>query len=90
MHYLYILYSKKLDRYYKGQTDNVPRRVIKHNKGHSIATRSGIPWELVRTIEFESKRDAIRAENWLKKMKSSRVIEQVVSGEIDLKKIIVG
>jgi predicted GIY-YIG superfamily endonuclease len=36
MHYLYILYSKKLDRYYKGQTDDVPRRVTKHNKGYDV------------------------------------------------------
>ena len=90
VHYLYILYSSKLDRYYKGQTGHVEKRVVKHNRGHSLATRAGVPWELVKMIEFENKRDAIRAENWLKKMKSRSVIEQVIEGEIDLKKIIVG
>ena len=33
------------------------------------ATRAGVPWKLVKVIEFETKRDAIKAENWLNKNK---------------------
>lgn len=90
VHYLYILYSKKLDRYYSGQTKQVENRLVKHNKGHSLATRAGAPWELVKTIEFETKTQAIVAENWLKKMKSRRIIEQLIDDEIDLKRIVDG
>src|SRR5690554_3362812 len=46
MHYLYILCSEKSGRYYVGQTQNVKNRLSKHNKGHSEATKNGIPWGL--------------------------------------------
>lgn len=39
-------------------------------------------------MEFELKSEAIRAENWIKRMKSREVIEKIISGEIDLKEII--
>jgi putative endonuclease len=90
MHYLYILYSDKVDQYYSGHSKDVEVRLEKHNKGYSSATKKGVPWELKKVIGLESKKKAIRAENWLKRMKSRRVIEQVIDGEIDLKKIISG
>ncbi|MDZ7717749.1 MAG: GIY-YIG nuclease family protein [Balneolaceae bacterium] len=90
MHYLYILYSKEIDQYYTGQTKNVEKRVRKHNKGHSVATKRGVPWKLKKAVEFETKTEAIQAENWIKKMKSRRIIEQVIGDEIDLKEIING
>ena len=90
MHYLYILYSKRIDRYYSGETGDVGRRLRKHNDGHSVATKKGVPWELKKVIEFETKTEAIKAEKWLKKMKSRRVIEKVIRGEIDLKDITLG
>jgi len=88
MHYLYILYSEKVDQYYSGQTKNVETRVVKHNNGYSFATKKGVPWELKKSIQFPTKRQAIQAENWIKRMKSRKVIEKVISGEIDLKEII--
>ena len=90
MHYLYIIYSQKLDRYYIGQTKQVDKRLIKHNKGHSLATRGGVPWVLVKAVEFESKSQGIIAENWLKKMKSRRIIEELVEDKMDIKRIIAG
>jgi len=73
MHFLYILYSNKADRYYSGQTESVENRLEKHNNGHSASTKSGIPWRLKKVVDFEMKSDAIKAENWLKKMKSFQV-----------------
>ena len=90
MHYLYILYSEKIDQYYTGETKDVRQRLKKHNRGHSIATKKGVPWVLKKMIEFETRTEAIKAENWLKRMKSRRVIEKVIRGEIDLKDITLG
>ncbi len=87
-HYIYILYSKKLDRFYVGQTTNVENRLKKHNDGYSTATKSGKPWELKRVVEFESKTEAIRAEKWIKRMKSRRIINQIVDQEINLIEIV--
>jgi len=88
LHYIYILYSEKRDKYYVGQTSNVESRLRKHNQGYSKATKSGIPWKLRMVVELESKTDAIRAENWIKKMKSRRVINRLIDGEINLKEIV--
>ena len=88
MHYLYILYSQKLDQYYSGQCQDIEQRLEKHNAGKSRATHRGVPWKLKRAIEFPSKRQAIQAENWIKRMKSRKVIEKIISAEIDLKDVI--
>lgn len=88
MHFLYILYSKKIGQYYSGQTADIENRIEKHNNGYSRATKRGVPWELKKAIPFKTKRDAIRAENWIKQMKSREVIERVINGEIDLDEIV--
>ncbi|MEX0905534.1 MAG: GIY-YIG nuclease family protein [Balneolaceae bacterium] len=90
MHYLYILFSERIDQYYSGQTKDINDRLPRHNAGKSSATRKGVPWQLKKVVQFESKTEAIKAENWLKRMKSRRVMEQVIDGEIDMKKIIIG
>jgi putative endonuclease len=88
MHYLYILYSRQLDQYYSGHCYDADQRLEKHNSGKSRATHRGVPWELKRVIEFPTKRKAIQVENWIKRMKSRKVIEKIISGEIDLKQVI--
>ncbi|WP_234567984.1 GIY-YIG nuclease family protein [Rhodohalobacter sp. 614A] len=88
MHYLYIIYSEKRGSYYSGQTKDVKNRLSKHNRGHSLATKNGIPWVLRKVVEFETKSEAIKAENWLKRMKSKKVIERVIRGKIDMREVI--
>jgi putative endonuclease len=87
MHYLYIIYSKKIDQYYTGETKAVSQTMEKHNRGHSAATKKGVPWELKKVVGFETKSEAIKAEKWLKRMKSRTVTEQIIDGQIDLKKV---
>jgi putative endonuclease len=53
--YIYIIYSQKLNRYYVGLTDNVSRRIEKHNSGISTYTSKSIDWNLVYTKEFTSR-----------------------------------
>ncbi len=55
MHIVYILYSAKLDRYYTGATDNLEDRLRRHNGGRSLATKAGVPWELVYIEAFDTK-----------------------------------
>ncbi|MCK4639977.1 MAG: GIY-YIG nuclease family protein [Candidatus Marinimicrobia bacterium] len=51
---VYILYSSIKDRYYIGQTQDIEGRLYEHNNRQSKSTRSGIPWKLVFTREFEN------------------------------------
>jgi len=78
MHYVYILYSKRLDRYYVGRTENIEKRLVDHNAGRSTYTRRGRPWELVYKEEFEEKAGAIDRETEIKRRKSRRYIEKLV------------
>ena len=75
----YILKSDKLDTYYIGYTGDVSARIAKHNSGGSRWTRGGMPWKIVFTRDFVSKREAIKFERHLKKMKSRRIIELYIS-----------
>jgi len=87
MYYLYILYSVSIDQYYTGHTNDVDDRVTRHNEGKSRSTRRGIPWELKFRIGFETRSEAMKAEKWIKKMKSRDLIKRILNDEIDLKKV---
>ena len=78
MHYVYILYSERIDRYYVGRTGNIEKRIDDHNAGRSTYTRQGRPWKIVYQEEFEEKTEAIDREIEIKKRKSRRYIEKLV------------
>jgi putative endonuclease len=79
MPYTYILYSEKLDKYYVGACIEMDRRLHEHNVGHSKFTRLGIPWQLMYKEEHETLLEAKRREMQIKKMKSRKYIEDLVS-----------
>ena len=78
--FVYILYSKGLDRYYVGQTSNVENRLSFHNdpNRNRIWTKRGIPWELKICITFSSRSEAISAETFIKKQKSRKLIMDII------------
>jgi len=78
-YYVYILYSQLRDRYYIGYSSNPEERVVEHNMGATISTRTGRPWRLVYTEEFENKSAAIKREITLKRMKSRKYIENLIN-----------
>lgn len=77
--FVYIIYSEKRDKYYIGYTADLVTRVDKHNLGATTSTRSGIPWILVYSEEFENKTDAIKREIAIKKKKSRKYIESLIA-----------
>jgi putative endonuclease len=90
MYHLYILYSRSIDQYYIGHTNDLDDRLSRHNDGKSLATKRGVPWVLKFRIPFQTRSQAMKAERWLKRMKSRVMIEKVINGEIDLKRVTVG
>ena len=46
MYTLYILFSKSLNKFYVGYTNDLNRRLSEHNRVKGKFTDSGIPWEL--------------------------------------------
>ena len=77
-YYTYILFSKKTDRYYIGSTQNIHKRIERHNAGVTKSTKGGRPWNLVYYESFETKTEAIKRENYLKRMKSRIFVEKII------------
>ncbi|MDQ5901774.1 MAG: putative endonuclease [Patescibacteria group bacterium] len=66
MYYVYLLKSKKDDKFYTGCTNDLKRRIILHNEGKVLSTRDRNPLVLVYYEAFLNKEDAFQREQWLK------------------------
>jgi len=79
-HFVYILYSQTIDKYYVGKSEIVENRLNYHNSdSNKIWTKRGKPWELKKAIEFENSTLASKAERFIKKQKSRIFIERIIS-----------
>lgn len=79
MWYVYILYSRKIDKYYTGYTDNLQWRLERHNDGWGRYTKQGIPWKLVYHETYSIKAEALRREKEIKQKKSRKYIEELIN-----------
>lgn len=66
MYYVYLLRSKRTGKYYIGYTNNLRERFRQHNEGESLATKSGVPYELIYYEAYRAKKDALIRERKLK------------------------
>ena len=66
MHFVYVLYSLKDHRLYKGSTAKIQKWLLKHNSGGSKSTANRKPFVIVYLEQFENKSDALKRENYLK------------------------
>ncbi len=58
MYYVYLLQSVKYRKIYIGLTDDVPTRLLEHNRGETKSTRYYRPWKCVYYEAYSSLRDA--------------------------------
>ena len=81
MHYLYILYSEKVNKYYIGETHNTEERLSKHNEHcYEVSfTRIANDWKVVLIYQCISRNQACSLENFIKKMKSKIFIKKIVA-----------
>ena len=75
-HFVYILYSQSLDRYYCGETADVVDRIDRHNGRRSKATKAGVPWDVVKVIEVEDRPMARKLETQIKSRGIKRWLEE--------------
>ncbi|TCP28537.1 putative endonuclease [Tenacibaculum skagerrakense] len=89
MYFLYIIYSKTLNKYYVGVTHDLKSRIEKHNQHcYSKAyTKAAFDWEYKLQMEY-SKDEALYLEKFIKKMKSKKFIEKVINNTRILDNII--
>lgn len=67
MFYLYILKSKKDKNIYIGSTNDLRRRLMDHNTGKVLSTKSRRPFELRYYESYYDEGDARKRESSLKK-----------------------
>ena len=58
-----------------GQTDNIQKRLKRHNKGLVVSTKYGVPWDLITTFEVESRSEALLLEKKIKRRGAKRYLE---------------
>ena|SRR5688572_30797320 len=80
MHFVYLLYSEKCDRYYIGFCIDVEERLRRHNAGMVAATKNCKPYQIKAIKSFPTKIEARREELRLKKQKSRKYLEWLVNG----------
>jgi putative endonuclease len=77
--YVYILKSGKDGSFYIGLTKDIEKRVIQHNNGYNLSTKSKRPWAIVRTEEYGNNLLAIKRERFLKTCKGRQVVKNICS-----------
>ena len=81
---LYVLRSQTTGSYYTGVAHDLAIRVKQHNglvENPNQWTRGRGPWQVAYAREFATVTAALRAERFVKRMKSRRFIEQLIRGE---------
>jgi putative endonuclease len=78
MAWVYVPYSRKIDKYYLGACTDLDRRLYEHNLGHSKFTSTRVPWKLVFKEEFQDLILAKQRESKIKKMKSRPYLEGLI------------
>ena len=75
MHVVYVIQNSSTDDIYIGQTNDLKRRLKKHNSGSNISThrknKDG-KWILIYAEAYRSKEDATEREAKLKKRGSAK------------------
>ena len=77
-HSVYILYSESLDKFYKGQTNDLSDRIMRHNMKYEKATQNGVPWTLIWCTIKLSRSSAIILERKLKNLTRKRLIDFIL------------
>ena len=80
----YILQSEKNGKFYVGSSDDLNRRILEHNSGQTKSTKSGKPWEIVFSFDFDDSIAGLNAERRVKSLKSRKIIEKIINGSIKI------
>jgi len=78
-YFVYILYSKTADKYYVGHTSNVDDRLFRHTNSGSKSTKHTDDWILKYRKTYDTRSEAMRKELEIKRKKSRKYIEWLIS-----------
>ena len=77
---VYILYSKKLDKNYIGFTENLKQRLEFHLNNEEVRkfTYNADDWDLIFTLQCDSKKQGLCIESHIKSMKSKVYVQNLL------------
>ena len=89
VHFVYILQSLSVDRYYVGETKDVQARLLLHNDdARGTYTSKNGPWDLKRVIALTSRSEGRKVERYIKKRKSKKYIRLLISEDIAVENLL--
>ena len=83
-YFVYIIYSKSYDSYYRGYSTQPEKRLNQHNENKGRFTKNKGPWVLVFLQSFSTKREALIRERKIKKYSKSQIIQLIASTKNEL------
>jgi putative endonuclease len=81
MFHVYVLRSEVTGRRYTGSCEDLDDRIRRHNAGESLATRHGVPWQLIYKQEFVSRSEACERERYLKTGRGREELDRLLNGK---------
>jgi putative endonuclease len=79
MHFVYILYSTILEKYYIGCTSNLEERLYKHLHSSKGFTSRAKDWTIAYHEEYSTKSEALTREKQIKNWKNRSLIENLIT-----------
>lgn len=81
MFFVYVLYSLKDHKLYKGSTSDVPKRLLRHNRVGNRSTAHRRPFVLVHVEAFVDRPSALRRESYLKGIEGGSKLKSFLRGQ---------
>jgi len=78
MFYVYILQSRKDQKYYIGQTNNLAKRLTYYNCGKVSATKNIRPFQVVYSERYNTRSEAMCREKKIKLMKGGNNFKKLL------------
>lgn len=78
-YFVYVLQSEIDGRLYKGQTNDIDKRLIEHNSGKTISTKGYMPWKLVYFETFQTRGSAVLREKYFKTGSGREFLKNIVN-----------
>ncbi len=82
MYYVYLLISKKDQKFYIGSTSDLKRRLQEHNSGENTSTQHRKPFKLIYYEVFLNKQDAKSREKYLKSGYGRRQLKEILKNTL--------
>jgi putative endonuclease len=74
-YFIYVLFSRKFNRLYKGQTQDIQIRLQQHNAGEIKSTKPYRPWEIIYFEEFKFREEDVNREHYFKRAAGRRFLK---------------